>query len=67
MIYASTQCLPDRGLEETLAAYSRADIEHVEPRRGDIRESVADIGKARDRLDYEPTVSLGEGLERYLS
>jgi len=44
-----------------------ADIEHVEPRRGDIRESVADIGKARDRLDYEPTVSLGEGLERYLS
>lgn len=30
MIYASTQCLPDLGLEETLAAYSRADIEHVE-------------------------------------
>ena len=44
-----------------------ADIEHVEPRRGDIRESVADIGKARERLGYEPTVSLAAGLERYLS
>jgi UDP-glucose 4-epimerase len=44
-----------------------ADIEHVAPRRGDIRDSVADIGKARERLGYEPTVSLDEGLERYLS
>lgn len=44
-----------------------AEIEHVEPRQGDIRDSVADIGKARELLGYEPTVSLAEGLERYLS
>ncbi|NLV05992.1 TIM barrel protein [Haloarcula rubripromontorii] len=30
MICASTQCLPDTGMEETLKAYSRADIENVE-------------------------------------
>lgn len=44
-----------------------AEIEHVEPRVGDIRESLADIGKARELLGYEPTVSLAAGLERYLS
>lgn len=44
-----------------------ADIEHVSPRQGDIRDSVADIEKARELLGYEPTVSIAEGLERYLS
>lgn len=39
-----------------------AEIWHDEPRVGDIRDSVADIGKARKRLGYEPTVSLSEGL-----
>jgi UDP-glucose 4-epimerase len=44
-----------------------AEIRHVEPRRGDIRDSVADIGKARERLGFEPSVSLADGLRRYLS
>ena len=43
-----------------------AEVTHVEPRRGDIRESLADIGKARELLGYEPTVPLSEGLGRYL-
>lgn len=43
-----------------------AEIRHVEPRVGDIRDSVANIEKARERLGYEPTVSLSDGLERYL-
>jgi UDP-glucose 4-epimerase len=43
---------------------------HVEARAGDIRESVADIDKARSVLGYDPSIELLEGLERtyeYLS
>ena len=39
-----------------------------EPARpGDVRHSVADIGKARRLLNYIPAVSLQQGLERVLS
>ena len=34
-----------------------------EPRPGDIRHSVADVAAARDTLQYEPTLSLEEGLK----
>jgi nucleoside-diphosphate-sugar epimerase len=34
------------------------------PREGDIRDSQADISKARELLGYEPTVQFDEGLER---
>lgn len=37
---------------------------HLPARTGDIRDSDADIGKARRVLGYEPTVKLREGLER---
>jgi nucleoside-diphosphate-sugar epimerase len=34
------------------------------PREGDIRDSQADISKAREMLGYQPTVSFEQGLER---
>ena len=37
---------------------------HREPRKGDMKLSQADIGKARRLLGYEPTVLLMEGLEQ---
>ncbi|WP_049925910.1 NAD-dependent epimerase/dehydratase family protein [Halopiger goleimassiliensis] len=43
---------------------SDSDIVHVDGRTGDIEHSEADISKARDGLEYEPTVSIREGLER---
>ena len=42
---------------------AKIDPEHGPTRVGDVRHSLADIDLARDRLDYEPTVSLDEGLE----
>ncbi len=36
-------------------------------RAGDVRHSVADVGKARRLLEYTPAVSLEEGLEKVLS
>jgi UDP-glucose 4-epimerase len=35
-----------------------------QPRPGDVRESLADIALARDKLGYEPTVTLEDGLRR---
>lgn len=38
-----------------------------QPRAGDIKESVADIGRARRELGYEPKVGVAEGLERLIA
>jgi nucleoside-diphosphate-sugar epimerase len=40
--------------------------EHVAARAGDVRDSQADITRARTLLGYEPTVSFEEGLRRTL-
>jgi UDP-glucose 4-epimerase len=37
---------------------------YAAPRRGDVRDSRADIEKARRLLGYEPTVSFDEGLRK---
>ncbi|MFI4992233.1 MAG: dTDP-glucose 4,6-dehydratase [Solirubrobacterales bacterium] len=39
-------------------------VEHVEERPGDVRRLLADITLARTELDYEPSVSLRDGLLR---
>ena len=44
-------------------ADSDSDIVHTEPREGDIDHSEADISKVCHQLEYEPTVSIREGIE----
>ena len=39
-------------------------VEHVPPRPGDVRDSLADITKARDLLGYQPVITFEEGLRR---
>lgn len=53
-----------KNLAETIrdVAKSSSDVVHVDPREGDIPRSEADIEKARDCIDYEPTIELEEGL-----
>jgi nucleoside-diphosphate-sugar epimerase len=40
---------------------------YAEPRAGDVKDSQADISKARALLGYQPTVSLEEGLRHTLA
>lgn len=49
-----------------LAALMGAAVQpvHREPRRGDVRHSLADITKAGALLGYRPSVDLSIGLER---
>ncbi|TWT88445.1 UDP-glucose 4-epimerase [Pseudobythopirellula maris] len=56
-------------LLDLIAAINAALGSNIEPvfdppRAGDVRESLADIGKARELLGYEPSVAFAEGLKR---
>ena len=53
------------GLREHQIHYSRNPI-YADFRPGDMRHSLADIGKAKRLLGYEPTFSIGEGIEQAL-
>lgn len=54
-----------RHLLATFEALSgrQADIDYQPPRPGDVRDSLADISKARRLLGYEPTVGFDEGMK----
>ena len=41
-----------------------ANAQYVEPRKGDIRDSQADVSLARQKLGYDPRVGFEEGLRR---
>ena len=43
---------------------ARLDAVHGPARTGDVRDSLASLEKIRERLGYEPVVSLDEGLSR---
>lgn len=51
------------GLLAKLTGYGRP-ARHTEPRTGDVRNSLADIGAAREALGYEPPIDFEEGLRR---
>ncbi len=53
-------------LYNMIAALRNSDLKpvHREARAGDVRNSLADISKAKALLGYEPTVMMEEGLKR---
>ena len=49
------------------AAGTHVGVVHAPPRKGDVRHCLASIQAARDKLGYEPTVALAEGLHEYMA
>jgi UDP-N-acetylglucosamine 4-epimerase len=45
-------------------SHSNIDPHYVDVRKGDIKDSLADISKAQQLLNYSPTVDVKEGLEK---
>jgi len=45
----------------------KARVEHGPPRKGDVRDSLADISAAREAFGFRPTVSLEDGLAEYMA
>jgi UDP-glucose 4-epimerase len=43
------------------------EVVHGPPRKGDVRDSLADVSAARAGLGFAPAVTLDSGLTRYLS
>ena len=54
------------GLSVSQTAIADAQPVYAPFRQGDIRRSLADIGKARERFGYEPTHTVAQGLEAAL-
>jgi UDP-glucose 4-epimerase len=44
----------------------KANIEHIESQKGDVRDTYGDISKAKKILSYEPKVGIREGLKKYI-
>jgi nucleoside-diphosphate-sugar epimerase len=44
-----------------------ADVGFAAAREGEVRRSCLDIRRARSELDWEPTVSLHQGLQNVLA
>ena len=49
------------------ASQIKAAIEYSPPRKGDVRDSLADISKARAAFGFQPVVRLEDGLAEYMS
>jgi nucleoside-diphosphate-sugar epimerase len=49
------------------AAAKKTRLEYIEKQRGDVKDTLADTGKAREKLRWQPKVRIEEGLERYVS
>jgi UDP-glucose 4-epimerase len=44
----------------------KAKIKNIEKQRGDVRDTLADVGKARAMLNWNPKIDLHYGLRNYL-
>jgi nucleoside-diphosphate-sugar epimerase len=44
----------------------KLSLQYDSPRKGDVMRHLADISHARKILGYKPTISLDEGIERYI-
>ncbi len=53
-----------RRLIALLGKEGEIEIQHGDPRPGDVRHSQADITRARETLGYDPKVDVAQGLER---
>lgn len=45
----------------------KAKLRNIEEQKGDVRDTLADISKARERLNWQPRVGIDRGLERYIA
>ena len=65
---ASGKSITINGLVDLLAEVSglTPQLEYGPPRKGDVRDSLADVSAARDALGWAPNVGLREGLREYV-
>ena len=68
--FAAVGCVGEEAsMLEAIAALERIsgrtlDVRRVDPARGDVRRTKADVSRIRDALGWHPRVGLEDGLER---
>ncbi|RLC61335.1 MAG: UDP-glucose 4-epimerase [Chloroflexi bacterium] len=45
----------------------KAKLHYIEGQKGDVRDTLADISKAKETLNWQPKVRIEQGLERYIA
>jgi UDP-glucose 4-epimerase len=67
-VASGTRITINRLADLVVAASGRhGDVVHGDPRKGDVRHSLADISAARQAFGYEPRVTLEAGLPEYMT
>ena len=51
-------------IEDTIG--KKAKIKYVEKQKGDVKDTLADISKAKELLGWSPKVNINEGLKKYI-
>jgi len=64
----STDTITIRELAEYVVEETGADVDivHEDPKDADSRHTHADVSKARELIDYEPTTSIREGVSKFV-
>jgi nucleoside-diphosphate-sugar epimerase len=44
----------------------KADIKYIEKQKGDVRDTWADVSKAREILHWVPKVNINNGFKRFI-
>jgi len=44
----------------------KAKIEYIEKQKGDVRDTLADVSKAEEMLNWNPGVNIKEGVKRFV-
>ena len=45
---------------------SSLEVDYAEVQRGDAKHTLANVGLAKELIGYEPSVSIGKGLKRFV-
>lgn len=62
--FYATPCMRYKELIEAIRMLEGTDVRFEQSKKGDVRDTYADVSKAREVLGYEPEVGLRDGLER---
>ena len=54
-----------KSIEDTVG--KKANIKYVEKQKGDVRDTLADVSKAEEKLRWKPKANIEEGLKKYIN
>ena len=44
----------------------KAKVKYIEKQKGDVRDTLADVSKARKKMDWKPKIDIHHGVREYI-